>query len=72
MSLLESSWFLLSSLIIIITLVVDPKGSQVGSGTGPFLGLFSNRSSSQQFIYQFSGLLILMFFALTTILSLSS
>ncbi len=72
MSLLESSWFLISSLIIIIVLLVDPKSSLSGSNTNAVLGLFSSPSSGQQFIYRFSAVLILAFFALTTVLSLSN
>ncbi len=71
MSLLESSWFLISSLIIIIVLIVDPKSSLEGSNTNSVLGLFSSPSSGQQFIYRFSAVLIFAFFALTTVLSLS-
>jgi protein translocase SecG subunit len=72
MSLLESSWFLISSLIIIIVLLVDPKSSLSGSNTNAVLGLFSSPSSGQQFIYRFSAVLIFAFFALTTVLSLSN
>ena len=72
MSLLESSWFLISSLIIIIVLIVDPKSSLSGSNTNAVLGLFSSPSSGQQFIYRFSAVLIFAFFALTTVLSLSN
>jgi protein translocase SecG subunit len=72
MSLLESSWFLISSLIIVIVLLVDPKSSLSGSNTNAVLGLFSSPSSGQQFIYRFSAVLILAFFALTTVLSLSN
>ena len=71
MSLLESSWFLISSLIIIIVLLVDPKSSLESSNTNAVLGLFSSPSSGQQFIYRFSAVLIFAFFALTTVLSLS-
>ena len=72
MDLLESSWFLISSLIIIIVLLVDPKSSLAGSNTNAVLGLFSSPSSGQQFIYRFSAVLIFAFFALTTVLSLSN
>ena len=71
MNLLESSWFLVSSLIITIVLLVDPKSSLAGSGTNNVLGLFSSPSSGQQFIYNFSAVLILLFFILTTVLSLN-
>ena len=70
MSLLESSWFLISSLIIVIVLLVDPKSSLAGSSSNAVLGLFSSPSSGQQFIYKFSAVLILSFFVLTTVLSL--
>ena len=72
MSLLESSWFLISFLIVIIVLLVDPKSSLAGPNTNAVLGLFSSPDSGQQFIYNFSGVLILSFFALTTILSLNN
>ena len=70
MSLLESSWFLISSLIIGIILFVDPKSSLTGSDANAVLGLFSSPSSGQQFIYKFSASLITLFFILTTVLSL--
>ena len=70
MNFLESSWFLISSLIIVIVLLVDPKSSLAGSDTNAVLGLFSSPSSGQQFIYNFSAVLILSFFILTTVLSL--
>jgi preprotein translocase subunit SecG len=70
MNLIESSWFFLSSLIIIIILLVDPKSSLTGSGTNPLIGLFSSPVSGQQFIYKFSVVRILLFFILTTVLSL--
>ena len=72
MSLLESIWFFVSSLIIVIVLLVNPKTSLTGSNTNAVLGLFSSPSSGQQFIYNSSAVLILFFFVLTTILSLSS
>jgi protein translocase SecG subunit len=72
MSLLESIWFLISSLIITIVLLVNPKTSITGSSENSVLGLFSSPSSGQQFIYNFSAILILLFFVLTTILSLNN
>ena len=72
MNFLESSWFLISSLIIVIVLLVDPKSSLAGSDTNAVLGLFSSPSSGQQFIYNFSAVLIVFFFILTTILSLNN
>jgi protein translocase SecG subunit len=72
MSLLESTWFLVSTLIIVIVLLLDPKSSVTGSNTNAVLGLFSSPSSGQRFIYNFSAVLILLFFVLTTILSLSN
>jgi len=68
MNLLESSWFLISSMIIGIVLLVDPKSSN----TNAVSGLFSSPSSGQQFIYNFSAVLILIFFVLTTVLSLNN
>jgi protein translocase SecG subunit len=61
MNLLESIWFIISFLIIVIVLLVDPKDSLTGSSTNNTLGLFSSPSSGQQFIYNFSGILILVF-----------
>ena len=72
MGLLESSWFLVSTLIIVIVLLVDPKSSLAGSNTNAVLGLFSSPSSGQQFIYNFSAVLIVIFFVLTTVLSLNN
>jgi len=72
MSLLESTWFLVSTLIIVIVLLLDPKSSVTGSNTNAVLGLFSSPTSGQRFIYNFSAVLILLFFVLTTILSLSN
>jgi protein translocase SecG subunit len=72
MGLLESSWFLVSTLIIVIVLLVDPKSSLAGSNTNAVLGLFSSPSSGQQFIYNFSAVLILLFFTLTIALSLGN
>ena len=69
MNFVESSWFLISSLIILVVLLVDPKSSLTGSNTNAVLGLFSSPSSGQQFIYNFSAVLILLFFVLTTVLS---
>ena len=72
MGLFESIWFLVSSLIIMIVLLVDPKSSLAGSNTNAVVGLFSSPNSGQQFIYNFSTVLILSFFVLTIILSLNS
>jgi len=72
MNLVESSWFIIASLIIIIILLVDPKSSVLGSNTNAVLGLFSSPTSGQQFIYKFSALLILFFYILTTLLSLNN
>ena len=72
MSLLESSWFLVSFLVISIVLLLDPKTSLTDSNTNGVLGLFSSPISGQQFIYNFSALLILLFFVLTTVLSLNN
>jgi len=72
MGLLESSWFLVSTLIIVIVLLVDPKSSLAGSNTNAVLGLFSSPSSGHQFIYNFSAVLILLFFILTIALSLGN
>ena len=69
MDLIESSWFIISSVIIVIVLVVDPKSSITGSDTNSILG-FSN--SGGQFIYKLSAVLILLFFILTTALSLNN
>jgi protein translocase SecG subunit len=72
MSLLESTWFLISFLVITVVLLVDPKSSLTDSNTNGVLGLFSSPSSGQQFIYNFSAVLIVFFFILTTILSLNN
>jgi len=72
MSLLETIWFLLSIIIILIVMLVDPKNYQPSSNTSNILGSFSNSSSGQEFIYNFSTVLILVFFVLTPILSLQN
>ena len=72
MDLIESSWFLISFLIILIVLLIDPKSSMTGSNKNVVLGLFSSASSGQQFIYNFSAVLIVLFFVLTTVLSLNN
>ena len=72
MNLIESSWFVISILIILIVLLVDPKSSITGSNTNALQGLFSSPSTSQQFIYNFSAVLILSFYVLTTVLSLTN
>jgi len=72
MNLLESTWFLISFLVITVVLLIDPKSSLTDSNTNGVFGLFSSPSSGQQFIYNFSALLILLFFILTTVLSLDN
>ena len=72
MDLLEGSWVFLSTLIILIILLVDPKSSLTGSGSSALIGLFSSPASGQQFIYKFSAVLIITFFILTTVLSINS
>jgi len=67
MNLLESSWFLIAFLLIAIVLLVDPKSSISGSTNSSVLGAFSSPSSGQKFIYQFSGVLITVFFILTVL-----
>ena len=70
MSLLDGSWFIVTVLIIIIVLLVDPKSSGTGSNTSTVLGGLSTPSSEQKLIYQVSAVLIAIFFTLTTALSL--
>ena len=72
MDLIESSWFLISFLIILIVLLIDPKSSITGSNKNVVLGLFSSASSGQKFIYNVSAVLIVLFFILTTALSLNN
>jgi len=67
MNLLESCWFLIAFLLIAIVLLVDPKSSITGSANNSMLGAFSSPSSGQKFIYQFSGVLITVFFILTVL-----
>jgi len=69
MDLLESGWFIISTALILIVLFVDPKSSMTGSNNNAVLG-FSD--SSGQFIYNLSAVLILLFFILTTALSILS
>jgi len=72
MNFIEGGWFLISFLIILIVLLIDPKSSIIGTNKNAVLGLFSSPSSGQQFIYNFSAVLITIFFVLTTVLSLNS
>jgi len=72
MSLFENIWFLISFAIIVIILLVDPKSSSIGLNENSLLGLFSSRSSGQDFIYNFSAILIFCFFVLSLILSLDN
>ena len=72
MSLFENIWFLISFAIIVIILLVDPKSSSTGLNENSLLGLFSSRSSGQDFIYNFSAILIFCFFVLSLILSLDN
>ena len=72
MNLIESVWFLVSFLIILIVLLVDPKSSLAGGNNNFVLGALYSPSSGQQFIYKFSAILIGVFFVLTTVLSLNS
>ena len=72
MDILESIWFIISFLIIVIVLLVDPKSSMVGSNTNAVLGLFSSPSSGQQFIYRLSAILISLFFILSVVLSFNN
>ena len=72
MDLLESTWFLISFLVITVVLLIDTQSSLTDSNTNGVLGLFSRPSSGQQFIYNFSALRILLFFVLTTVLSLDN
>ncbi len=72
MTLVESSWFIVTIFIIAIVLLVDPKSSMAGSSMNPVLGLFSSASSGQQFVYNFGAVLISLFFILTIVLSLNN
>jgi hypothetical protein len=66
MSLLETIWFILAILII---LLVDPKSSVYGLSNNTLLSGFSSPSSKQSFIYTLSAVLIATFFILTVIIS---
>ena len=68
MNLLESFWFLVAFLLIIIVLLTDPKSSITGASTNPMVGkMFSSPRSGQKFVYQFSGLLVTIFLILTVL-----
>ena len=68
MNLLESFWFLLAFLIIIIVLLTDPKSSIAGANSNSLVsGMFSSPRSGQKFIYQFSGVLVTGFLILTVL-----
>ena len=67
--LIESLWFMVALLIIAIVLLVDPKSSSMGSGSGSVLQAFSSPRSGQTFIYRVSAVLIASFLTLTVLLS---
>jgi len=68
MNLLESFWFLVAFILIIIVLLIDPKSSITGANTSPMIGgMFSSPRSGQKFIYQLSGVLVTSFLILTVL-----
>jgi preprotein translocase subunit SecG len=66
MNLIESIWFLVSFLLILITLIVDPK--ELNSS----INAFSDSSSEEQSIVIFIASLIVVFLVVTIGLSLNS
>lgn len=69
MAIIETIWFAIALAIIAIVLIIDPKSSVTSSTTGPISGFFSSSSSGQSFTYQFSAVLIVLFYVLTVLLS---
>ena len=69
MAIIETIWFAIALAIIAIVLIIDPKSSVTSSTTSPISGFFSSPSSGQSFTYQFSAVLIVLFYVLTVLLS---
>jgi len=69
MNIIESIWFLTVIALIAIVLIIDPKDSVPNSNLSPVSGFFSSPSSSKNFIYRFSAVLIILFYVLTILLS---
>ena len=69
MTIIESIWFAIALALIAIVLIIDPKSSVTSSSISTVSGFFSSPSSGQSFIYQFSAVLIVLFYVLTVLLS---
>jgi protein translocase SecG subunit len=69
MTIFESIWFIITIAIIALVLIIDPKNSVATSSTSAISGFFASPSSSQNFIYRVSAILIVLFYVLTVVLS---
>ena len=68
MNLIEGCWFLVAFLLTSLVVLVDPKNYVLGSSMNNAVSNFSSPSSRQDFILNFSNLLIALFFILTFVL----
>lgn len=64
-------WFFICFTLIAIVIIVDPKTSNMGSGSNQNMGIFSSSTSEQRFIYRLSAILIFAYLLLSLILNLS-
>ena len=70
MTLIESIWFLVSFLLILITLIVDPKEVLNVTNQNSSIDASSNYGSEQPLIMNFTMGLVLCFLVLTILLNL--
>ena len=69
MSILESAWFVVALLIIVIILSTDPKTNSGVSQSNQMTMFFSSISDSQLFLRRFTWLMIFVFIFLSILLS---
>ena len=69
MSILESAWFVVALLIIVIILSTDPKTNSGVSQSNQMTMFFSSISDSQIFLRRFTWLMIFVFLFLSILLS---
>ena len=72
MDLFELTWFIVAFSIIGLVLLIDPKSSITEINSGAVAGFFTSPNTGQQFIFNFSNILIASFFILTLILSVKT
>ena len=69
MSILESAWFVVALLIILIILSTDPKTNSGVSQSNQMTMFFTSVSDSQLFLRRFTWLMIFVFIFLSILLS---